>query len=155
MWNGTSPSKTDQTQPHPPSSTGPITPPVVEERRVVAWIGASVLFKGELLSSEDMRIEGRIEGTIEIRNHDLILGTQAIIKADVVAKTVTIRGNVSGTVTASEKIEVSETAVVNGELTAPRLSIADGATVQGRINTASRQTTAPTQTAAPVLAIAK
>ena len=153
MWNGTSPSKTDPTQ--PPSSTGPITPPVVEERRVVAWIGASVFFKGELLSSEDMRIEGRVEGTIEIRNHDLILGAQATIRADVVAKTVTIRGNVSGTVTASEKIKVSETAVIDGELTSPRLSIADGATVQGRISTAPRQTTAPTQISAPVLAMAK
>jgi cytoskeletal protein CcmA (bactofilin family) len=116
-----------------------VAPPQIEERRVVAWIGQSVVFKGDLISSEDMRIEGRVEGTIEVRDHDLILGPKADIRGDVVAKTVTIRGAVTGSVTAGEKIEVTESAHVNGDLTSPRLAIVEGATVQGRVHTTTKQ----------------
>src|SRR5687768_10497276 len=119
-----------QSQPARPASA-------TDEKRPVAWIGKSVVFKGELTSSEDMRIEGRVEGTIEVRNHDLIVGPNAVIRADVVAKTIMVQGAVVGTLTATERIKICETASIDGDISAPRLAIVEGATLKGRLDTAA------------------
>lgn len=143
MWNEkTGQPTTEQAQ--PPLAKPTAAPSASDERRGVAWIGQSVVFKGELISAEDMRIEGRVEGTIELRNHDLVIGTNAKIQADIVAKTITVRGTVSGTMTASDRIDVRETASVEGDISAPRLSMADGATVKGRVSTGPKQAEAET-----------
>jgi cytoskeletal protein CcmA (bactofilin family) len=109
--------------------------PVAEDKRTVAWIGKSVVFKGELTSAEDMRIEGRVEGTIQVRNHDLIVGPHAVIKAEIVAKTIMVQGTVAGTITATDRIKICETASIEGDITAPRLAITEGATLKGRLST--------------------
>jgi cytoskeletal protein CcmA (bactofilin family) len=133
MWNAQStPETADQLQ----RSSQPGKPTaVLEEKRAVAWIGKSVVFKGELISSEDMRIEGRVEGTIELRNHDLVVGPNAVILADVVAKTITVLGTVTGTLMATDRIKISETAAIDGDITAPRLAITEGATIKGHLQT--------------------
>src|SRR3712207_2356630 len=96
-----------------PQTTSPASPyRTSEERRVMAWVGKSVVFKGELLSSEDMTIDGRVEGTIEVRNHSLTVGPDADIHADIVAETVTVMGAVTGSITAHNKVEIRETASV-------------------------------------------
>src|SRR5947207_8739530 len=69
-------------------------PSVVEERRTVAWVGKSVLFRGDLIGLEDMSIDGRVEGTIELRDHNLTIGPDAQIQADIVAKVVVVLGTV-------------------------------------------------------------
>jgi cytoskeletal protein CcmA (bactofilin family) len=106
-----------------------------EERRVVVWVGKSVIFKGTLISSEDMAIDGHVEGTIEVRDQALTVGPDADIHADIVAKIVTIHGAVTGTIRASAKIEIRETGSVDGDLVSPCVVIADGAVVRGRIDT--------------------
>jgi cytoskeletal protein CcmA (bactofilin family) len=137
MWNA--PSKIEEgRQSHtiePANDSRPI-----EERRVVAWVGKSVVFKGDLISAEDMTIDGRVEGTIELPNHGLTIGPDAHIKATIVAKTVTIRGAVTGTITASDKVDVRETGSVEGNIISPRLAMADGALLRGRVDTATPQT---------------
>jgi cytoskeletal protein CcmA (bactofilin family) len=150
MWKP-SPATVDepQTQPSQPQ----VSAPVAEERRRVAWIGASVVFKGELLSSEDLRIDGRIEGTIDVRNHDLIVGPSGQIVADIVAKTITVRGTVRGTLTASRRIEIRETAFIDGDITAPRLVIIEGATVQGHVHTEPTAVAAGDPVAVPLQAV--
>jgi cytoskeletal protein CcmA (bactofilin family) len=67
-------------------------------------MGKSVVVKGNLTSSEDMTVDGRVEGSIEMRDHTLTVGPNADIRADVVAKAVTISGAVTGTITAAEKV---------------------------------------------------
>jgi len=120
--------------------TEPISPPLpVEERRVVAWAGTSVIFKGTLISSEDMMIDGHVQGTIEIRDHGLTVGPEAEIRAEVVAATVTIHGTVIGNVRASERIDVRASAHVEGNVIAPRVGIADGAVVCGKVDTSGEQ----------------
>src|SRR5918995_2783291 len=94
------------------------------ERRVVAWVGKSVVFKGELISSEDMTIDGRVEGIIEVRDHTLTIGSEAKIHADIAAKTVVVLGHIEGSITAREQIVLGEHAVVEGDLTASRISVA-------------------------------
>jgi cytoskeletal protein CcmA (bactofilin family) len=70
-------------------------PDAGRERRVVAWVGKSVVFRGDLISSEDMTIDGRVEGSIEVRNHHLTIGPNASIEADIAARLVTLFGKVS------------------------------------------------------------
>ena len=88
MWNRET---AQDEEPRTPQTTGPTMPPrLVEERRVVAWVGKSILFRGDLIGLEDMAIDGRVEGTIELREHTLTIGPDAHIQADIVAKVVTV-----------------------------------------------------------------
>lgn len=109
-----------------------------EERRVTAWVGKSVIFKGELISSEDMTIDGRVEGSIEIRDHGLIVGPDADIRADILAKTVIVIGAVTGSITAHDRIEIRETGSVEGDVLSAHLSMADGAMLRGRVETGAK-----------------
>jgi cytoskeletal protein CcmA (bactofilin family) len=102
---------------------------------MMAWVGQSVVFKGELSSSEDMTVDGRIEGSIEVKDHALTLGPDADVRASVVARRVTVHGTVRGSITASEAVVLLETAHVEGDVQAPRLAIADGALIKGRLDT--------------------
>ena len=129
-----------------------------EERRVVTWLGTSVVFKGDLSSSEDMTIDGRVEGTVKLGDHGLIIGPNAKIRADIVAKTVTVRGAVTGTITAGDKVVVSSTGSVEGDVISPRLALADGAVLRGRVDTLTRNTEAniarATRGSAPAASVA-
>ena len=116
----------------------PVQPPA-DERRAIAWVGKSVIFKGELISSEDMIIDGRVEGTIEVHDHALTVGPAAQIHADIVARSVTIRGSVTGTITAANLVEIRETGSVEGDITSPHVSVAEGAVVHGRIDTLTKR----------------
>jgi cytoskeletal protein CcmA (bactofilin family) len=147
MWNVKSPLESGQELSQPSRATNANT--IAEERHAPTWLGQSVILKGELTGAEDMNIEGSLEGTIDLGDHDLVLGTNATIHADVVAKTITIRGIVNGSVTAGHKINIAETGVVEGDLAAPRLAVVEGAVVRGRVQMGTsqtdRETTTPTQ----------
>jgi cytoskeletal protein CcmA (bactofilin family) len=103
------------------------------ERRMVAWIGKAVRVEGRVISEEDLTIDGDVEGSIELGNHNLTIGQGARIKADLLAKTVTISGKVTGNVRAMEKLELQATGSVEGNITAPRFAMADGAVVLGKV----------------------
>ena len=137
MWNREASVKDDKAvQPHTSVSPSAAS---ADERRVVAWVGKSVIFKGDLISSEDMTIDGRMEGTIDVRDHTLTIGPDAHIQADIVARIVTVLGAVTGTITAGEKIYIRETGSVEGDVLSPRLAMADGALLRGRVDTGDRQ----------------
>jgi cytoskeletal protein CcmA (bactofilin family) len=104
-----------------------------EERRLVAWVGKSVIFKGELVSSEDMSIDGRVEGSIDVSGHALTIGPDADIRATILAGTVTILGAVNGKITAETKVEIRPSGSVEGDILSPRLALADGALLHGRV----------------------
>jgi cytoskeletal protein CcmA (bactofilin family) len=97
-------------------------------------IGKSVIIKGELSGSEDLTIEGQVEGKIELRQNILTIGPNAKIKAQVFAKSVVIQGEVHGNVTAAEKVDIRDAGSVDGDLSAPRVAIADGAHFRGSID---------------------
>src|SRR5712692_8916181 len=115
MWNREASSQDEGARP-PQTSVPTIPGRPVEERRVVAWVGQSVGFSGDLISLEDMTIDGRVEGTIELRDHHLTIGPDAHIQADIVAKIVTVLGSVTGTITASETVDIRETGSVEGNI---------------------------------------
>src|SRR5512134_65360 len=104
-----------------------------DERRGSAWIGQGVVVEGKITSAQDLRIDGKVEGTIEVGNHGLIIGATAAVKADLAARTILICGAVIGNVTAAERLDVQGTASVEGDLTAPRLVMIEGAVVNGKV----------------------
>ena len=93
----------------------------------VVNIGKSVVIKGELNGSEDLTIEGHVEGTIQLREHVLTIGPNGRIKAQVFAKSVIVLGEVTGNVTASEKVDIRD-------IVSPRVAIAEGAHFRGSVD---------------------
>lgn len=150
MWNRPASSASEGAQ--QPSSTS--TPSgaatggrPADERRNVAWVGKSVIFRGDLISSEDMTIDGRIEGTVEVRDHHLTIGPNANIEADVVAKLVTVFGKVSGSVIGHDKVEIRVGASVEADVTCAAIAIQEGAHFCGKVVMES-QASQPDQAAA-------
>jgi cytoskeletal protein CcmA (bactofilin family) len=97
-------------------------------------IGKSVIIKGELSGSEDLTIEGQVEGKIELRQNVLTIGPNGKIKAQVFAKSVVILGEVTGNVTATDKVDIRDNGSVDGDIAAPRVAIAEGAHFRGSID---------------------
>ena len=105
-----------------------------DERRATAWIGQGVVVEGRIISSQDLRIDGRVEGTIEVGDHGLIVGATAAVKANLVAKSILISGTVIGNVTATDRLDLQATGSVDGDISSPRLVMVEGAVVKGRID---------------------
>jgi len=112
---------------------------MADERRKAAWIGGSILVKGDVVSTEDLVIDGKVEGTIELGNHSLVIGQGASVVADLVAKMVTISGQVKGNVMGNAKVELKSTAKVEGDVTAPSFVMEDGATLVGKVDTGEKK----------------
>jgi cytoskeletal protein CcmA (bactofilin family) len=99
-----------------------------------ASIGKSIVISGELSGSEDLTIEGRVDGKIELRNHVLTIGANGRITAQVTAKSIIVLGHVTGNLAATEKVDIRETGSVEGDIVAPRVAIADGSHFRGSID---------------------
>ncbi len=99
-----------------------------------ATIGQSVQIKGELSAQEDLIIDGKIDGKILVHNHHLTIGPNGHITAEVHAKSVQINGAVTGNITADDKVEISPSGSVLGDITAPRVALADGSNFKGHID---------------------
>ena len=135
-----------QTAPAPVPVTPAATPVAAEAARPITSvdtprglektvnIGKSVIIKGELNGSEDLTIEGQVEGKIELRQNVLTIGPNGKIKAQVFAKSVIILGEVTGNVTATEKVDIRDNGSVDGDIAAPRVAIAEGAHFRGSID---------------------
>jgi cytoskeletal protein CcmA (bactofilin family) len=130
---GTAPATNVQATP----ATQPVAPRVEAPRqpeRDMVNIGKSVIIKGELSGSEDLTIEGQVDGKIELKQNILTIGPNGRIKAQVIAKAVVVQGEVTGNITASERIDIRDNGSVDGDLAAPRVAIADGAHFRGGID---------------------
>ena len=103
----------------------------------VANIGKTIRFNGELTGEEDLVIEGNVEGKVTLPDHQLTIGTNGEVRADVEAKNVVVVGHIAGNVTASERIEVQATGVVDGDVRAPKLVIQEGAVLNGGVEMTS------------------
>jgi len=140
MWKREEPVSPPQpASPPPPKAAAPAPPVVVPANPVrqelsTVNIGKSVVIKGELSGSEDLTIEGQVEGKIELRQNMLTIGPNAKIKAQVFAKTVVVEGTVQGNISAGERIDIRDKGIVEGNLAAPRVSIADGAQFRGSVD---------------------
>ncbi len=130
------PSGQPAAQPPQPAPAGPASRPESSQRleRDIVNIGKSVVIKGELNGSEDLTIEGQVEGTIQLRDNVLTIGPNGKIKAQIFAKSVIILGEVTGNVTASEKVDIRDNGSVDGDIISPRVAIAEGAHFRGSVD---------------------
>ena len=104
-----------------------------------AGIGQSIRIKGEVSAREPFLVAGYIEGTVEVEGHTLTVAEGATLAAMVTADNAVIQGTVKGEMSAATKIIVQQTAKIEGELTAPTISVADGAVIQGKVQTTQRK----------------
>ena len=96
-------------------------------------LGKSVVIKGELSGSEDLTLHGQMEGKISLPEHTLTVGPQAEVKADIAAKAVVVVGVVTGRVSAKDKIDIRSTGTIIGDVVSPRLIIAEGGNLRGKV----------------------
>jgi cytoskeletal protein CcmA (bactofilin family) len=113
--------------------------PAAASGRMIMDLGKSVVIKGELTASEDLTICGQMEGRIKLPNHTLTIGPHADIRAAITAKTVVVMGSITGDVTVGERLEIQTSGSVIGDVEAPRLAIADGGSLQGKVQMARRE----------------
>jgi len=97
-------------------------------------IGKSVVIKGELNGRGPVTIEGHVEGTIQLKDHVLTIGPNGRIKAQVFAKAVIVLGEVTGNVTATDKVDIRDNGSVDGDIVSPRVAIAEGAHFRGSVD---------------------
>jgi cytoskeletal protein CcmA (bactofilin family) len=136
------------TPPPPPAPVKPESPKEVSpvssmpqqigstdsSKGAVAHIGKSVVIRGELSGSEDLYIDGQVEGTIELREHNLTVGPNGRVNANVNAKEVIVQGAVKGNIRAIDRVEIRKSGSVSGDLVAARIVIEDGAFFKGSID---------------------
>ena len=101
-------------------------------------IGASVAFDGDLTCDEDITFEGRLTGSIHVREAALIVAQAAQLEATIRAQRVVVHGTVQGSISAGQRIELAPSAKVTGDLSAPQVVIADGAQFNGSIDMSRR-----------------
>jgi cytoskeletal protein CcmA (bactofilin family) len=119
-----------------------------------ASIGKSIVVKGELSGSEDLTVEGQVDGKIELRDHVLTVGENGRITAQVAAKSIIVLGHVTGNLSATDKVEIQHSGSVEGDIVAPRVAIADGSHFRGRIDM-PRKASATDRSAGPLPSNAK
>ena len=103
-------------------------------RADVAHIGKSVIVKGELSGSEDLFLDGEVEGNIDLQEHNLTIGPHGRVRANVRAKDVVVHGKVDGNIHGTERVELKRSAVLTGDIATQRIVIEDGAYFKGAID---------------------
>jgi cytoskeletal protein CcmA (bactofilin family) len=104
----------------------------------LAQIGKSVVIKGELSGSEDLYIDGQVEGSITLKSYSLTVGPNGLVKASVEAKGIIVQGKLEGNLQATDRVEIRKSAVVTGDISTQRISIEEGAYLKGKIDISGR-----------------
>jgi cytoskeletal protein CcmA (bactofilin family) len=115
-----------------PSPSGPSTEPRRSSER--ATIGPSIIIKGDLSGGEDLVIEGRVEGKVDLKQHNVTIGRSGRVKADIFGKVVIVEGEVDGNVFAQEQTILRQAGAIRGNITAPRVILEDGSRFKGSID---------------------
>ena len=150
MWEKKEPEK-DRFEPQPVRAEAPrtVAAPAFQSKTAHANIGQSLFIKGEVTGSEDLMVEGRVEGRIDLRDHNLTIGANGRVHAEIHAKNITIVGEVTGNVVADEKVDLTDTARLVGDIRAPRISISDGAQFKGSVDMVQSRMDGTEKTSAP------
>jgi cytoskeletal protein CcmA (bactofilin family) len=104
-----------------------------------AYIGKTIRIKGSVTADEPLTVAGTIEGTVSVKGHPLTITAEGRVQADVVADIILVEGTAKGSLTAESRMTLQATAHVTGEMHAPVLSVAEGATLEGKVNAGPRK----------------
>ena len=115
----------------------------------MANIGKSISIKGDLTGNEDLVLDGKVEGKVELPNNQLTVGADGTVKAEIQAKAVVVVGKVTGNIRGTERIEIQATGVVDGDVAAPKLVVAEGAVLNGSIQMSQKAAGVGAPTPAP------
>src|SRR5437868_11744917 len=111
------------------------TPKTLDSARTdLANIGKSVVIKGELSGSEDLYLDGQVEGSIEMAGNRLTIGPNGKVKANVTARSAVVQGRLEGNVRASDRVDLKQSAIVLGDIATQRISIEEGAYFKGGVD---------------------
>jgi cytoskeletal protein CcmA (bactofilin family) len=139
----------------PPANTPLLSGAVPASSRVAACISQGIKIKGEVTGSEDLFVDGVVEGKLSLTtNSCLTIGPNGHVKADVHAREVIVRGKIEGKVTGRDKVQLWSTGQVTGEVQTGSLAIEDGALLSGKVE-AGRQTNKGTEIKTSVAAAGK
>jgi len=141
MWKSTpgsdtKPMTTPSSTPNMPTPPRPSLEPIrsKEFQTEMAHIGKSVIIRGELSGSEDLYLDGEVEGNISLMEHNLIVGPNGRVRANIIAKEVVVHGKVDGNVQGHDRVELKKSAVLSGDISTQRIVIEDGAFFKGAID---------------------
>ena len=139
MWGQKEKASATKTPPgtaQAPASRPGVYPPADRDRsgRVQSRIGKTIKIKGELTGSEDLHVDGEVEGTIELHDNALVVGPNGHVRTQVKARSITIWGNLEGKVHTSERVEVRKTGSLTGDLVTAQIVTEDGAVFRGGID---------------------
>lgn len=129
--------------PPPPAQPLPVTPPrsPMSTSKERALIGPTIFIKGDLTGEEDLLIDGRVEGKVELRKHNITVGKNGRVKADLYGKVITVEGEVHGNLYGEEQIVLRQSSTVRGNIVAPRVVLEDGANFKGSIDMSPKDAT--------------
>ncbi len=135
--NEISAGSSNSTTPPAPPAPGPVNSKQLSSlptsSNAVACLSQGIRIKGEITGSEDLFIDGNVEGKVTFRNAVLTVGPNANVKADIDAREIVVRGRVEGKLDGSERVQIWNTAKVNGDIRSQRLAIEDGAEFRGKV----------------------
>ena len=137
MPTSTAPTATPTTNPVASAPSRPAEPLRSDSSRPsseVATIGKSVVVKGELSGSEDLVVDGEVEGSIALRGQSLTVGPNGRVRANIEARNVILHGRVDGDIQATDRVELRKSASLTGDISTARISIEDGAFFKGTID---------------------
>ncbi|HEX6307096.1 MAG TPA: polymer-forming cytoskeletal protein [Longimicrobiales bacterium] len=115
----------------PPTYERPAPGRMSDER---ATIGRSITIHGEVTGDEDLLIQGRVDGSVNLKQHSITVGPEGEVKADITARVITVEGTVKGNLKADEQAVLRSSAIVEGDITAPRVVLEDGARFRGGVD---------------------
>jgi cytoskeletal protein CcmA (bactofilin family) len=141
MWKKDEPAPAPAPTPYTPAASSPSPPPAAastarhhEPAREQATIGASIALRGDLTGEEDLLIQGRIEGTVTLAKHTVVVGKSGNVKADIRAKSIRVEGEVLGNLYGEEEIVICVSGRVQGNVTSPRVTLENGCRFKGSID---------------------
>jgi cytoskeletal protein CcmA (bactofilin family) len=117
-------------------------------RGETANIGKSVVINGEVTGSEDLYLDGQVEGSIDLAGNRLTIGPNGKVKANITCRSVSIGGKLEGNIRATDRVDLRQTAIVLGDIATQRISIEDGAYFKGGVDI-QRETAKPQTAAKP------
>jgi cytoskeletal protein CcmA (bactofilin family) len=125
----------------PPATSFPSTiPPLPVSPRAAACISQGIKIKGEVTGSEDLFVDGTVDGKLNLANGSLTIGPNGHVKADVTAREVIVRGKIEGKVIGRDKVQLWNTGQVAGEVQTERLSVEEGALLRGNVEAGKQPT---------------
>jgi len=155
MWKRDASVKPVGLSPTQPAIVPPMTPAAPDSKpltsvvvELAASLGKSTTIKGELTASEDLTLDGHMDGRVTLPDHTLIIGPEADIRAEISAGAVVIMGAVIGNVTATKRVEIRATGSVTGDISSPGLAIDEGGVVVGKVQMTGRKQAARRSAAA-------